>query len=105
MKTLDDFLDPTSTRNQKLFKTKQLKEKKLLEKAKQEQGFPDGFGNDDAHIRWDIDSDFVFWTNDDKQMLRINPNTERLEFYEICPKCRNMGFRSSINHAPKCTGR
>jgi hypothetical protein len=95
---LIDLLDPD--RNFSKFNFNQQKLYNKLKKAIQEQGLPDGFINDEVHIRREQLSGKVYISNKTEQMCMFN--NDKLEIYYRCPKCMNEGFKNTLVHSSRC---
>ena len=65
-----------------------------LLKASREQGFPDDFYDNNTVIMMNMNSGYVFFTNDDCQVCMMNG--DKLESFYSCPACGNEGFREDF---------
>jgi hypothetical protein len=96
--SLVNMADPE--RDQSKFTSSQRQEASKLKEAWEKQGLPDKFSKEGVHIRREKSSKKVFISNKEDQICMLNEG--RLEIYITCPKCKNMGFKNTIVHTPRC---
>lgn len=59
--------------------------------ASSESGFPDDFNDDGVQIMFNMNSGYVFFTNEDCQVCMLT-DEGKLESFYSCPNCGNEGF-------------
>jgi hypothetical protein len=96
--SLVNMADPE--RDQSKFTSSQRQEARKLKEAWEKQGLPDNFSNVGVHIRREKSGNKVFISNNEDQICMLNKG--RLDLYITCPKCKNMGFKNTIVHTPRC---
>jgi hypothetical protein len=67
--------------------------------ASVEQGFPEGFMDEGVTIAMNMNSGYVFLTNEDFDVAMMNG--DKLETWHSCPYCGHEGFKEDMAHEPQ----
>jgi hypothetical protein len=86
------------TTNLAAFGQLELKKLELLLTAMREHGLPEDFDSENVHPMLNLNSGYVFLTNDDHQVAMINPENNKLESFYCCPECGHQGFKDTMLH-------
>jgi hypothetical protein len=63
------------------------------------QGFPEGFSDEGVTLAMNMNSGYVFLTNEDYDVAMMNG--DKLEMWHNCPYCGHEGFKEDMAHEPK----
>ncbi len=63
------------------------------------QGFPDDFYDSGVTINMNMNSGYVFLSNEDYQVAMMNG--DKLESWYNCPYCGHEGFKDEMDHEPE----
>jgi hypothetical protein len=74
----------------------ELKALERLLRALREQDLPKDFNDSGVHPMLNINSGYVFLTNEDFQVAMMNE--DKLESFYSCPNCGHEGFKEDMLH-------
>lgn len=92
----------TTTTDLSKFGNTELEEVETLLHAKRTQGLPEDFNNDGIVPMFNMNSGYVFLTNNDCQVAMMNG--DKLESFYSCPECGHEGFKEDMEHGDENSG-
>ena len=92
--TTKENMNMTTTTNLAQFGARELAEVRDLLDAMLNQGLPSGFSNDGVHPMFNMNSGFVFLTNDEFEVCMMNG--DKLESFHTSPYEGKEGFFSEL---------